>query len=87
MRFIDRDLTEQYISMSYQDVLQQYVNTGSLLYVLDGYGNVVFGFLSSSVGDTLVTTNMTSSLISYNLDGGSPSTVYGGTTGIDGGSP
>jgi hypothetical protein len=48
--------------MSYQDVLQQYFNTGSLLYVLDGYGNVVFGIPSASIGDTIITSNMTSSM-------------------------
>ena len=96
MRFPSRDLTDQFISSSYQDVLQQYMPT-DYLYVLDGYGNVVFGIPSASLGNTVITSDITSSMtvlsaswapsISYNLDGGSPSTAYGGTTGIDGGSP
>lgn len=56
-QFIERDLSSKYISMSYQDVLQQYVNTSSYLYVLDGYGNVVFGIPSSSVGGIIFTGN------------------------------
>jgi hypothetical protein len=62
MRFLSRDLTDQYISLSYQDVLQQYVNTGSLVYVLDGYGNVVFGIPTASVGYTVITSDVTSSM-------------------------
>jgi hypothetical protein len=96
MQFPERDLTDQFISLSYQDVLQQYNTTGSSLYVLDGYGNVVFGIPTASLGNTVITSDITSSMtvlsaswappISYNLDGGSPSTIYGGTNGIDGGS-
>lgn len=61
MRFPAQDLTSQYISSSYQDVLQQYI-AGGLLYVLDGYGNVVFTLNSSSIGDTVISSNMTSSM-------------------------
>lgn len=52
MNFPSRDLTDQYISQSYQDVLQQYISASSL-YVLDGLGNVVFLFPSSSAGKSL----------------------------------
>lgn len=62
MRFPNRDFTDQYISSSYQDVLQKYSNTSSLVYILDGYGNVVYGLVTSSVGDVLITSNMTSSM-------------------------
>lgn len=62
MRFPARDLTDQYISSSYQDVLQQYHTTGSSLYVLDGYGNVVFGIPSSSLGNSVITSDVTSSM-------------------------
>ena len=62
MTFTNRDLTDQFISLSYQDVLQQYVNTGSLLYVLDGYGNVVFGIQTASLGNVVITSDMTSSM-------------------------
>jgi hypothetical protein len=61
MRFPSQDLGPQYISQSYQDVLQHYI-TGGFLYVLDGYGNVVFTVNSSSIGDTVITSNMTSSM-------------------------
>jgi hypothetical protein len=61
-RYPERDLSNQYISLSYQDVLQQYVNTGSVLYVLDGYGNVVFGLPSASIGFDAITSNLTASM-------------------------
>lgn len=61
-RFPERDLTDQFISLSYQDVLQQYVNTGSYVYVLDGYGNVVFGIQTASLGNVVITSDMTSSM-------------------------
>jgi hypothetical protein len=62
MTFADRSLHDQYISSSFQDVLQNYVNTGSLLYVLDGLGNVVFSFPSASVGQVIITSDITSSM-------------------------
>jgi len=62
MTFPERNLAEQYISSSYQDVLQQYVNTGSYVYVLDGYGNVVFGIQTASLGNIVITSDMTSSM-------------------------
>jgi len=56
MRFSDKDLSDQYISASYEDVLQQYI-TSPTSYVLDGFGNVVFSIPSSSIGGTLVLSN------------------------------
>jgi hypothetical protein len=62
MRFPERNLADQYISLSYQDVLQQYVNTGSYRYVLDGYGNVIFGIGTGSIGQIVITSDMTASM-------------------------
>jgi len=101
MRFPSRDLTDQYISSSYQDVLQQYMPS-DYLYVLDGYGNVVFGIPSASFGNTLVTSDITSSMTvataSYALssgvvelfgyfDGGTPEYFFGDLNPIVGGLP
>lgn len=61
MRFPLRDFTNQYISSSYQDVLQQYFPSDTF-YVLDGYGNVVFTLPSSSVGQMLISSNLTASM-------------------------
>lgn len=61
MQFPTRDFTLQYISSSYQDVLQRY-DTGATQYILDGLGTVVFSFPSSSIGNSLITSDMTSSL-------------------------
>jgi hypothetical protein len=62
MNYPERDLSCQYISSSYQDVLQQYVTTGSLVHVLDGLGNVVFSIPSSSLGNVLITSDITASM-------------------------
>jgi hypothetical protein len=62
MRFEERDLTEQYISLSFQDVLQQYPNTSSQFYILDGYGNVVFSIPSASIGSIVITSDITASM-------------------------
>lgn len=61
MRFPLRDFTNQYISSSYQDVLQQYLPS-DILYILDGYGNVVFTLPSASFGQMLITSDVTSSI-------------------------
>lgn len=67
MNFPSRDLTNQYISLSYQDVLQQYI-AAPTSYVLDGYGNVLFSFPSSSTGGSIVITNSSgSSYVSQSL--------------------
>ncbi len=61
-QYLERDLSDQYISLSYQDILQQYPNTSSILYVLDGYGNVVFGIPTASIGYNVITSDITASL-------------------------
>lgn len=61
MQFPARDFTNQYISTSYQDVLQKY-NPTDIFYILDGLGNVVFSLPSSSVGQVLITSDITSSM-------------------------
>lgn len=61
MNFPDRDLSNQFISRSYQDVVQQYLNTGSLLYLLDGYGNVIFQIPSASYGGIVLTQDQSAS--------------------------
>lgn len=62
MNFPERNLTDQYISSSYQNILQQYVTTSSHLYVLDGYGDAVFNIPTASLGQTVITSDMTSSM-------------------------
>ena len=71
MQFPSQDFTDQYISKSYQDVVQIYGQ-----YLLDGYGNVI---------ETLNITASNALFSSQNLDGGFPNSVYGGTIAIDGG--
>lgn len=61
MQFPSRDLTLQYISTSYQDVVQRYTATGSLTYLLDGLGYVICGIPTSSVGQTILTQDQTAS--------------------------
>lgn len=61
MIFPTKDFTNQFISSSYQDVLQQYL-LDDTLYFLDGYGNVVGSIPSSSIGYNLITSDVTSSM-------------------------
>jgi hypothetical protein len=61
MQFPARDFTNQYISASYQDVLQKY-DPSDIFYVLDGFGNVIFALPSASVGQMLITSDITSSM-------------------------
>jgi hypothetical protein len=61
MPFPSRELSNKYISASYQDVLQQYPASGSN-YILDGLGNVVAVLNAASIGDVIITSNMTSSM-------------------------
>jgi len=86
MAFPLQALTEKYVSSSYQDVLQQY-SSSSYLYVLDGLGNVVFNIPSASVGNTIITSDVTSSMVIGNFDGGTPDSNYGGIAIINGGNP
>jgi hypothetical protein len=57
--FPTRDFTNQYISESYQNVLQKYQPTGSTYYLLDGRGEVVLSLPSASYGQGIVTTGQT----------------------------
>lgn len=54
MQFPFRDLTNQYISLSYHDVVQRYAQ-GTASYFLDGLGNVIAFVPTSSLGQQLVT--------------------------------
>lgn len=78
MQFPSRDLTNQYISLSYQDVVQRYAPTGSLTYLLDGYGYVIGSLYNPSLGGTFITTNDTASwaiTASYALNASSGSSA------------
>ena len=62
MQFPARDLTNQYISSSYQDVTQNYYDSPSTTwYFLDGYGNVLFSLPSASYGNDVITIDQTAS--------------------------
>ena len=60
-----RDLTDQYISLSYQDVVQKYSPDAGdpNEYFLDGLGNVIVAIPSSSIGNVLITSDVTSSMV------------------------
>ena len=60
MQFPQRDLTNQFISTSYQDVVQRYIS-GSVDYLLDGLGYVILGVPTSSVGNLVLTQDQTAS--------------------------
>ena len=53
-QFPQRDFTTQFISTSYQSVVQIY-NTSSIVYFLDGLGYVISGIPTSSIGNLIVT--------------------------------
>lgn len=61
LQFPSRDLTNQFISRSYQDVVQQYVPGGTASYFLDGLGNVILQIPSASVGGTVLTQDQSAS--------------------------
>lgn len=54
--FPSADLTLQEVSESYQNLLQQYVDSSSL-YVVDGLGNEVYHLPSASIGKEIATTD------------------------------
>lgn len=60
VQYPQRDLTSQYISSSYQDVVQRYA-TGSVDYFLDGYGYVIISIPSASLGQQVLTVDQTAS--------------------------
>lgn len=55
MQFPTRDLTNQYISLSYEDVVQRYQPAGTASYYLDGYGFVQGWLSTTSLGSQLLT--------------------------------
>ena len=61
MQFPQRDLTNQYISTSYQDVVQRYADTGSTTYLLDGLGYVIISVPDTSIGSQVLTVDQTAS--------------------------
>ena len=60
-QFPQRDLTNQFISTSYQDVVQRYATTGSNTYLLDGLGYVIIGVPNTSIGNNVVTQDVPAS--------------------------
>jgi hypothetical protein len=62
MYFPERNLSNQYISKSYQDVVQQYITTSSLEFILDGLGNCLFSIPSASLSQTIITSDVTASM-------------------------
>lgn len=54
IQFPSRDLTDQYISLSYQDVVQTYTQ-GTASYFLDGLGNAIGFIPSASLGQQILT--------------------------------
>src|ERR1035437_1637143 len=62
--FPSRDLTLQYISQSYQNVVQNYAPGGGDVneYFLDGLGNVLLAVPSSSIDKVIITSDVTSSM-------------------------
>ena len=73
MQFPFRDLTNQYISLSYQDVVQRYTQ-GTASYFLDGLGNVIVWLPTSSLGQQVITADQPVPFAvsaSYALNGGS----------------
>ena len=63
MQFPFRDLTNQYISLSYHDVVQRY-SEGTASYFLDGIGNVIAYVPSNSLGKKLITEDQVSPSVS-----------------------
>lgn len=72
MQFPFRDLTNQYISLSYQDVVQRYTPAGTSSFFLDGLGYVLFSLSNNTLGTQLLTAFDTASwaiTASYALNG------------------
>ena len=73
LQFPSRDFTQQYISSSYQSVVQIYT-PDSASYFLDGLGNVIGFIFTSSVGNQILTVDQPAPLAitaSYAMNGGS----------------
>jgi len=61
MQFPSQDLTDKAISSSYSDVLQKYV-IGENCFILDGLGTQLLSIPSSSIGNSVITSDVTSSI-------------------------
>lgn len=61
MPFPERDLSKQFISTSYQDVVQRYASTGSNTYLLDGLGFTIGSIPNASIGNQILTSDQTAS--------------------------
>lgn len=61
MPFPSRDLTSQYISLSYQDVVQRYNPGGTSSYYLDGLGNELFTIPTAYAGQQVLTVGQSAS--------------------------
>jgi hypothetical protein len=59
MQFPDRDFSLQYVSCSYQNIVQNYDNYDDYVYLLDGNGYVILCVLSASLGYPIITQNQT----------------------------
>ena len=80
LQFPSRDFTLQYISSSYQSVLQIYT-PDSASYVLDGLGNVIGFIFTSSIGQQILTVDQPAPFAitaSYSMNGGSGFTFISG---------
>jgi len=58
MRFPSQDLTNQYVSQSFEPLVQYY-NNGSIFYLLDGTGSVLLSVPSASWGGQIITADQT----------------------------
>jgi hypothetical protein len=76
MQFPTRDLTNLFISSSYEDVVQRY-DDGTSTYFLDGTGNVIAYIPTASVGQSIITSNQTAS---YSSD--SDHSVFSDTSSV-----
>jgi hypothetical protein len=87
LSFPSQDLTNQYISESYSNILQKYLPGGNTFYVLDILGNIIFSFPSASYGYNILTSDQTASLTSPNAISASYSlsssyTIYSSYAGL-----
>jgi len=80
MQFPFRDLTSQYVSSSYEDLVQVYT-LGTASYFLDGLGNAIAFISTASIGQQILTADQPAPFAitaSYAMNGGSG----GGTSSI-----
>lgn len=75
MPFPFKDLSNQYISLSYQDIVQRYNPGGSASYYLDGLGNELFTIPTTYVGQQVLTVGQSASYSIISLESISSSYV------------